>query len=276
VTSRLERLVRRCYAGWSRRYFRDYYGARAPYPPVHRRLIRRLLAGARTVLDAGCGPASMMRDLAAAGFDVRGFDLADEMVAEARRVLASRGLDPARVWTGSVTAPSSFGRRRYDAVVCAGVLPHVPEGSDLRVLRNLRGTLRPGGRAIVEARNRLFALFTLNRYSYDLFVQDLVPPALRVVARRLRPRFRMDLPPVRPGYDQILSRTHNPLVLKAQMERAGFRDVRLHFYHYHALPPMLEASCPAAFRRASLTMEKPDDWRGLVMASAFLATGVRP
>ena len=91
----------------------------------------------------------------------------------------------------------------------------------------------------------------------------------------------MDLPPVRggkagePGYDQVLSRTHNPFVLRAKVEEAGFKDVEVLFYHYHCLPPMFEAAMPEEFRKQSVAMENPRDWRGHFMASAFIVTGVR-
>ena len=186
-----------------------------------------------------------------------------------------RKYPPKRLWTGSVLSRTAYGRRRYDAVVCIGVMPHIPEKSDGRVLRNIHGALKRNGLAVVEARNQFFSLFTLNRYSYEFFVNDLIPAKMKPKARRLRRRFRMDLPPVRKGYDEILSRTHNPLVLRDRFVRAGFKDVRLHFYHYHALPPMLERESPGAFRRASQAMEDPDDWRGYFMASAFLVTGRR-
>jgi hypothetical protein len=48
------------------------------------------------------------------------------------------------------------------------------------------------------------------------------------------------------------------------------------FYHFHALPPMLEQAAPALFRRASVAMENPRDWRGHFMASAFVLVGRRP
>jgi hypothetical protein len=72
-----------------------------------------------------------------------------------------------------------------------------------------------------------------------------------------------------------LSRTHNPLVLKERFAAAGFREVQLLFYHFHCLPPMLEPALPALFRRESLAMEDPHDWRGHFMASAFILAGRR-
>ena len=50
----------------------------------------------------------------------------------------------------------------------------------------------------------------------------------------------------------------------------GFHVDRIHFYHYHALPPIFEKKNPELFRELSLKMEKPDDWRGYFMASAFV------
>jgi hypothetical protein len=94
-------------------------------------------------------------------------------------------------------------------------------------------------------------------------------------------RFRMDVPPIRkgksgePGYDEVLSRTHNPLVLREQFAAAGFSNVRVLFYHYHCMPPMFEARMPEIFRKLSMEMENPNDWRGYFMASAFIVTGQR-
>lgn len=296
-----EAQVRACYSKWCGHYHDEFYGADASYPPVHRDLLKQLLrkAGVKSVLDAGCGPASFLRDLVGEGVDLYGFDLTPEMVDEARRVLSARGFSADHIWTGSVLDPAAFrapgpgGAAPFDAAVCVGVLPHVPQNADVSVIRNLRGAVREGGLVVLEARNQLFALFTLNRYSYRLFVDDLIrageltdragaeATGLRAALESFTRHFRMDLPPVRrgqagePGYDEVLSRTHNPLVLKQQFVGAGFTDVRVLFYHFHCLPPMFEAEVPELFRRVSVAMEDPEDWRGHFMASAFLLVGNR-
>ncbi|MBA4358840.1 MAG: hypothetical protein C0405_14065, partial [Desulfovibrio sp.] len=222
-----------CYRTWSGRYYHDYYASDKAYPPVHRDIVRDLLRrhGTRRLLDAGCGPASMLRDLADLGLDLHGFDLTPEMVEEARRVMGPLGTPPSRIWRGSVLkdrdfAPPGQDAMSYDAAICFGVLPHVAAQDDQAVIANLRAAVRSGGLVALEARNQLFALFSLNRYSHQLFTDVLIRaedlraqagqegPALEQALHELAFHFRLDQPPLRqgyenePGYDQVLSRTH--------------------------------------------------------------------
>ena len=296
----VERSVKQCYSTWGTSYYADYYGVDAPYPPVHLDLVKRLLAerGVRRLLDAGCGPASMLRHLIAPGRDVYGFDLTPEMVAEARRVLGELGVAPDHIWSGSVAVGSNFaapaGKADYDCVVCCGVMPHIPETMEVEVIENIHRGLQPGGYAIVEARNELFSMFTLNRYSHELFLKQLLPvdqlrkqagdegEGLSTALSQVEGMFRIDLPPIRrgkenePGYDEVLSRTHNPLLLQQKFLAGGFRDAQLHYYHFHCLPPMVSGNVPKLFRQVSLQMEaNPQDWRGLFMASAFFIVAQR-
>jgi 2-polyprenyl-3-methyl-5-hydroxy-6-metoxy-1,4-benzoquinol methylase len=289
--------VAECYSTWGPSYFDDYYGDKAPYPPVHVGIVKDLLAAAKpkSLLDAGCGPASLMRYLFDNELELYGFDLTDAMVAEAKVIMASLGVDSKRVWKGSALNKADYtrpnGPERYDSALCFGVLPHIPSDQDSTVLGNLYDSLESGGLAIVEARNSLFSLFTQNRYSYDFITQELIQNekllsssgdnahVLESALVRFRSHFRMDLPPIRkgkegePGYDEVLSRTHNPFVLSSQMSKVGFQDVRTLFYHFHALPPMLAAGIEEFFKKSSIQMENPADWRGYFMASAFIMVG---
>lgn len=296
-----ESAVKACYSTWSRRYYDDYYSGELAYPPVHTNIVRDLLSNSRgsSLLDAGCGPASMLRDLMDLEIDLYGFDLTPEMVDEARVVMASRGLPEQRVWQGSVLDRAAYYKRddekhRFDVVICFGVLPHIREVDERIVVTNMFDAVRPGGLVVLEARNALFSLYTLNRYSRDFFREQLIDEAtlrsqagkesaaLTKALRELDTHFRLDLPEVRKGYegeegyDEVLSRTHNPLTFPELLTDCEFTDVQLYFYHFHALPPILQTTAPELFRRASLDMENPKDWRGYFIASAFIVTARKP
>lgn len=294
-----EKRVQECYSTWGATYYEDYYGAGAPYPPVHREILRGLLHAheVHSLLDAGCGPASFLRDLKELGPDRYGFDLTPGMIEEGRRIFAEQGLPPQNLWLGSVLdaaayAPPARRDMKFDAAVCVGVLPHINEADEERVIAGLRSAVKPGGLVALEARNQFFALYTLNRYSYDFFSQELLRGgelcdrakqdrlSVEQVLEDMKSHFRLDLPPVRkgkdgePGYDEVLSRAHNPLVLQRKFASGGFAGVKVLFYHYHCLPPMFGPRAPEFFRRESLAMENPEDWRGYFMASAFILCGI--
>jgi 2-polyprenyl-3-methyl-5-hydroxy-6-metoxy-1,4-benzoquinol methylase len=297
--AQVEDAVRRCYSTWSDSYYQDYYRSAAAYPPVHVDIVRAEIATAqaRSLLDAGCGPASMLQDLNDLGLERFGFDLTEEMVTQARRVLGAQGVAADRVWRGSVLDRDSFRTPApgYDAAICFGVLPHIPARDDATVLANLTAAVRPGGLVLAEARNQLFALFTLNRYSRDFFRDTLIgEKSLRAkldpderagldrALAEIDARFRLDLPPIRtgkadePGYDEVLSRTHNPFEMSEIARAAGLIDVEILFYHYHCLPPLAEPHLPKTFRQQSVAMENPRDWRGHFLASAFIVKGRKP
>ncbi|WP_171015155.1 class I SAM-dependent methyltransferase [Methylocystis sp. B8] len=296
----VERSIKHCYSTWGTSYYADYYGADAPYPPVHLDLVSRLVAerDVKRLLDAGCGPASMLRHLVAPGRDIYGFDLTPEMVVEARRVLAEQGVPADHVWEGSVAVRADFvaptGNADYDCVLCSGVMPHIAETTETDIIANIRDALQPGGHAIVEARNELFSMFTLNRYSHEFFLKQLLPvdelrrqagdegDGMNAALAQVERMFRTDVPPIRqgkddePGYDEVLSRTHNPLLLQQKFLATGFTNVQLYYYHFHCLPPVVSGHAPRLFREISLQMEaNPKDWRGLFMASAFFVVAQR-
>ncbi len=244
----------------------------------------------------------MLRDLDLPDLQRYGFDLTPEMLIEARRILGLQGVPGNHLWEGSVLDPRAFKApadevgNGFDAAICFGVLPHIPAESDATVLLHLASAVHPGGIMACEARNELFSLFTLNRYSRDLFRRQLIREsqlksrisdptelaALETALAELDQRFRIDLPPLRkgyedePGYDEVLSRTHNPFLLQEAARQAGWINVEVLFYHYHAIPPMLQALVPGLFLRESLAIEDPHDWRGHFMASAFIVTGRKP
>jgi len=297
----VKRAVQSHYTPLVQDYTDEYSPSYQGYPANLKRLdivLNRVQAmKAMTLLDCGCGEGTPMRRIYDLGTEVWGFDFVREMVSQADTHLKEAGLT-GRVWQGDATEAACFrptGMNTpdvYDVCIALGVFPHIED--ELITLRNMAAVTRPGGRVPVEFRNELFALFTLNRYSYELFRDKLMPigkaaaksprfrPQVDEFEQKLGAFFNLELPPIRtgsanaPGYDQILSKFHNPHEVGGIFEQAGLKVADIHFYHFHALPPMFERDYPDLFRTLSLEMEKdPSDWRGYFMASAFVVEAVK-
>ncbi len=105
-------------------------------------------AEGKVCLEIGCGRGVgteiILDRFGAARVDA--FDLDEEMVAQAKDRLASRG-DRVRLWTGSATEiPAEDGV--YGAVFDFGIVHHVPEWR--RALAEVYRVLEPGGRFYAE------------------------------------------------------------------------------------------------------------------------------
>ncbi len=96
-------------------------------------------SGAREVHEVGCGEGHLSLMLAAEGLSVRSSDLSPEMVSEAERRAAARGLAlPVRVADLYQLEPARDGA---ELVLCCEVLEHLPDPA--RALRTLARLARP-------------------------------------------------------------------------------------------------------------------------------------
>ena len=244
----------------------------------------------KRVVEIGVGEGTPLVSLAKAGMDVSGIDISEPMVEKAKSNFAKNGLDENRIIWGDIQDPLTYApilnAGKYDGLLAMGVLPHVP--NDEYVLKNMKTMVRPGGRVFIEFRNKLFSLFTFNRYTYEFIMDDLLadvhPDLKAAVADAIRPRLEMDKPPSRmtvqsnenkegspPGYDAILSKFHNPFEVLDLFKKCGFEESNLLWYHYHPAMPFLDEQNPRLFREEAMKMEhETSGWRGLFLCSAFV------
>jgi hypothetical protein len=134
----------------------------------------------------------------------------------------------------------------------------------------MRKRLNKKGLVLIEFRNDLFAAYTLNKYSLDFFLNRVIDLSSLpdYIAEELinfySERLKVDKPDRKEkgkiSYTDILAKFHNPLNIEDELFRpTEFSIVKIHFYHY----------------QLSLKMEKPNDWRGYLMASAYVVEARR-
>ncbi|HKW91674.1 MAG TPA: class I SAM-dependent methyltransferase [Methylomirabilota bacterium] len=113
-------------------------------------LSRRGVGAGASILDAGCGTGRYAVELARLGYRVTGIDRSAEMLALAR----ARPDSPAGVTyeVGDITALP--GGRRFDAVLCRGVLNDlVDDEPRAAVFDAFARVTRPGGVLLLDARD---------------------------------------------------------------------------------------------------------------------------
>ena len=113
--------------------------------------IERLLAsaGARRVLDLGCGTGKHVEALLARGWDAHGADASEDMLARARKLLGpAAAAERLHRWRLGDPAPATLaGALRFDAAISLGnTWPFLVEEREARAaVEALRALVRPGG-----------------------------------------------------------------------------------------------------------------------------------
>lgn len=257
------------------------------YPANYFRLqiVREILRerGAQSVYELGAGEGTPLITLAQDGLRVAGNDLSPEMITLAKKNFKDRGLDPADIALLDVQNLDAVRAERdrlgqFDAVMALGVIPHVENESDFIAAMDM--FLKPGGTLILQFRNSLFSMFTFNRLTKELILDSLLTGVSdqirKVVEQDLDSRLAVDKPPLRTrptgdGYDQILSKFHNPFELSELVESFGYKNLGFRWYNYHPTYPMIADQVdPTAYRQAQIDLEGDTGWRGMFMCSAGL------
>ena len=264
-------------------YIKQYQEGYEEYPANRIRLdfiIERLKKNnVKTVLDVGCGTCGPMIRLLQEGFTVKGFDFSKEMIDEGKKELAKSDYDPELITLVDLENEAALPGETFDSIIALGVFPHIV--NEEKALSNMAKLLRPSGLVFIEFRNSLFAAYTLNKYSLEFFLNDVIdlnslPRDMREpVAHFYSERMKVDAPIKKENdkvaYADILTKFRNPLSIGSELfNPCGFSVADIHFYHYHALPPIFQQTYPKEFRELSLKMEKTSDWRGYLMASAYV------
>ncbi len=254
------------------------------------KLVRRILAdaGVKSLYEHGVGDATPLVTIAGDGIRVAGNDVSPEMVKVARANMTKHGLDPEAINLLDVQSHDSIDVERekagsFDAVMALGVIPHVED--DRWFVASMDKFLEPGGRLLLQFRNSMFSMFTFNRLTKEFVMDELlpeVPESVRqVVSADLDQRLAVDKPPKRTrptgdGYDEILSKFHNPFELLEIVKSFGYKDLQFHWYNYHPAYPMLAGSIdPKVYRQAQMDLEGDTSWRGMFLCSAGLIQAVK-
>lgn len=236
-------------------------------------------AQAGSIIEAGIGHGNAIDTWHRAGLRISGFDLSEQCVHDSQQRMTALGLDPLSITVADARDSEALSKVHSagtaDLCVAMGVAPHCDDTTQL--VTNLLSLVKPGGTVFIEFRNALFSLFTLNRYTYDFVMDQLLidtTPDLRAqMSHVLADRLAMDVP----ANPVPQSQFHNPLTIREELASTGAIDLEVIPFHYHAAMPMVADHDQPGFYEASWSLEsRPVDWRSLFLCSAFMVQVTRP
>jgi ubiquinone/menaquinone biosynthesis C-methylase UbiE len=171
-----------------------------------KRIAIEFLGGAKgRLLELGCGPAVMMPELLAMGFEAHGIDVSREMIRRARQRMAGHPLEKRCSFAVDDAERLHAPDASYEAVLCMGVLEYLPRYE--RALAEISRVLKPGGIAVLALPNRASAYHAAR----GAYVE------LRSFERRLRGRRS----PYRLAHNRCV-----PWKFDRELARAGLRKLQ--------------------------------------------------
>ncbi len=210
------------------------------------------MGGIEKFLDMGCGTGQLVVEMARQGVaECVGVDFAPEMIALCEENRAKAGVDNARFQTGSVLDLEEDGGDRWNVIGAMGLLEYLSPAEQKRLLAKCFRLLAPGGALVVGARNRLYNLFSLNKFTQReidkgtvsallseavaLGDSSSVQEAIRQVKQAAGDYPVMDEHEYT-GIGVNTRHQHTPGELILAAEAHGFRADAILPIHYHALP----------------------------------------
>lgn len=258
-----------------------YYEKDEGHPYKHnldlsKSILQKYLGKKKTLLDLGCGAGVPLIEFLKMGFDASGCDFAPSAITITNDNLKKSGYNNAQVFKADIEDESTLPDKKYDIIVSVGVFPHLTD--DLKCMQNIRKMLNEDGVIVLHFRNDLFNAFALNAYSKD-FYKNLID--FNTLPEQYKDKvsefYNKTLGTAGVNSEfKILSRFHNPLSIQKELfEPLGFEIVKIHFFHYHRLPPYFQLEDNKTYMKLGEALEKTQDWRGYFMASSFIVEGVR-
>jgi ubiquinone/menaquinone biosynthesis C-methylase UbiE len=179
------------------------------------------------LLDLGCGPGVLTRDLGKLGYSGVGLDASPAMVEHSLREAASAGLPTWTYQLGDVE-DVPFPDGSFDAAVSTGVIDYLP--GDDRFLAHAARVLKPGGRFLLCVTNKFGYTVSLSTPLY--WMKRL--PGMRSFASWLRATLvggkqgamEFDFRP----------RKHSPAAIRRAAARHGFQVEGDRYVHFTLFP----------------------------------------
>lgn len=220
-------------------------------------------------VDFACGSGELPVFMAKQANRSIGVDFSPEMIELSRDLAQSRGVQTCDFVVGSVLDDNDL-THDADMIASLGLVEYLALDEMRRFLDVVAKSLKPGGTGVIESRNRLFNLISLNDYtrrelnsgSYKSLAEEaiLISEATEwqpLIAEIIEVNKTVTLPESYPqhGVPVRLRHQYTPGQIGRLLQDAGLQLQAVSGYHYHGLTPRMKAEHRGAFDTFATTVQ---------------------
>lgn len=236
-------------------------------------VLERVSDGKKRVLDLGCGTGELARTLAQMGHEVTGVDFAAPMVEKAREIVG----ESAQIMEASVL-DLTFPDGAFDVIVANGLIEYFSRSEVETLSQNISKWLGPRGKLLLHSRNRLFNLFSRNKYTE---VEEQLGTLADLHNEVQGKGGRTSYPPFSEHPVQEIGvrwrHQYTPKEIQAILKQVGLRQTHFQPCHFHAFPPDFIVRYPALHHAIAVDVQPLLETHPelLSQCSSFLVEAVR-
>lgn len=209
------------------------------------------------VLDVGCGTGDLVCELAKKGVVAIGIDFAKEMIDIAKDNAQKSNLKKAKFECCSIF-DYSFEQNKYDVISANGFIEYISYKEFNKFLEISLKTLKSGGSLVFGSRNRLFNIFSLNKFTEEEINENnlklLLSESIQIVnSTNIKNLIGLKTVPLQkegkeyqPTGIKVTSRYQfTPVQLINMLKNKGFEPIEIFPIHIHGVLPKFKCKYPS-------------------------------
>ena len=258
-----------------------------------RRLYNQFLVNhqPKSVLDIGCGGGWTVLDALKKGINAYGVEPVEPLQKFAVNQIDKAGFDGDKILLDDLLHIETLEDNSQDCVALLSVIPHVPFDKLSHIHNQINRVLKPGGKLVVAYRNELFDFFTFNSITLDFYKNQVwaldelkelsndssVLESLKglVTNPNIPGEFHTNVQDK--SFGRLKRFKTNPLTIKEYLSGYNFNWLESHFYHFHAVPPLISNSVKNLKKlNHEMELNHSNDWRAQFMCPMYLVIAEKP
>jgi len=215
-------------------------------------------------LDVGCGTGNLVYEVAQKGINATGIDFAKEMINIAKK----SQMEKTKFECCSIF-DFCFESNKYDVISANGLIEYFSYQEINKFLEITFENLKTGGSLILGSRNRLFNIFSLNKFTEEEINENtinlLLLEAIQIVkSDDIKNLFDLKTTPFQnegkkhhlTGIEVSTRHQFTPVQLINKLNDKGFKPIEIFPIHIHSVPLMFKDEYPTIHGNISNLLQK--------------------